>query len=175
VLEEEAAEEGLGDVEVVDGEVELLVAAFHEDDAASAVRMDGVEAAAEAVEQGSRVAEDLHVLRYGGVVVEKAFIIRFVVAVVEEREDAGLVALVGGAEARRPQGVVREALIGVGGAQRVEAVFEGVGGLPKGVGGAVAVDEERAKLGVGDDGALLVGVVGAWLLFDGRRRLVLAA
>ncbi len=118
------------------------------------VGADGGDAAADAAEHVSDVAEELHVLPYGGFVVE-AF--RFV-AVVEEREDTGLVALVGGAEARRAKGVVREALLGVGGAQRVDAVFDGVDGLHVGVGGAVAVDEERAKVGVGDDGALLVVV-----------------
>jgi hypothetical protein len=160
VLLEEAVEAIPGDAEGVDGVVELLVAALDEDGTARIVRANGVDAFAEAVEQFAHVAKGID----GGV---RAL-------VVEEREDAGLV-LVGRAKAQRSQAVELVVQLLLGSAQAEEAALEVGCSAPEVVSVAVAHDEERAKLGVGDDGALLVGVVGAWLLFDGRRRLVLAA
>ncbi len=111
----------------MDGVVELLVAGSHADHGASVVRLDGFEADAEAVEQVLHVTEDLRFRLDGGVVVDDEAFLFFVVVVKKEREDAGLVALVGWAdEARRPQAVELEAQIALGRAQLVEAVFEGV-------------------------------------------------
>ncbi len=59
VLFEDETEAILGNAEVVDGAVELLVAALHADHGASVVRLDGVEAAAEAGEQAAHAAEGL--------------------------------------------------------------------------------------------------------------------
>jgi hypothetical protein len=111
----------------------MLVARFYADHGTGVVRLDSVEAVAEAGEQVAYAEEGLD----GG---GGAF-------VVEEREDASFV-VVAREEARRSQAVNLIAQIFLGRAQRDEAVVEGIGGAPEGAGVAVAYDEERAKLRV---------------------------